>query len=94
MSKIIGILTVYVWLVAFIVGFIRMNGSALRKIIFGLVCMFIVMGILSIAIIMLCIFDLARENFFSTPLLSFGLSSFVISTSAFYFWNRFEKSIK
>jgi len=87
-------LTVYLWLVAFIVGFIHMNGSILRKFLFGFVCMLILVGIFSIPIIVLCILDLAHDQSFSTPLLAFGLTSFVTSPSILYLWNRFEKGIK
>jgi len=94
MSNIVEILTVLVWLVAFTIGFVRMNGSTLRKAIFGCVCLLIVMGLLSIPIIMLCLVDLMYTKTFSTPLLAFGLTSFISSSSTFYLWNRFEKSIK
>lgn len=94
MSNIVEILTVLVWLVAFIIGFIRMNGSALRKLLFGCVCLLIVMGLFSIPIIMLCLVDLMYIKTFSTPLLAFGLTSLIFSSGTFYFWNRFEKSIK
>ncbi|AYB34905.1 hypothetical protein D4L85_31905 [Chryseolinea soli] len=94
MPKIIEMLTVYLWLVTFIVGFIRMNGSILRKFIFGLVCMLTLVGIFSIPIIMLCIFDLAHDQSFSAAMLAFGLTSFITSPTMLFLWNRFEKSIK